>query len=318
LLTQAMASPTSSSSSSPVHKFSLVDPSTHSPAVLQLIDVRISRDVVGYAVDIIIDTVDYALGRPSTSKKHLRRPEHIKFTEFVASMLERAEVTMPTLLVTLVYIQRAKFHLHIGLEQWALERVFLGALIVASKYLNDSTLKNVHWSMCTGIFGKRDIGRIEREYLDVLNFELKVTEDDILSHHQGLTAAARLPPSPRHSPRSVAMRLSHHTQQPAPIHTYVERRHAHHHHRRRHSPPQPVPELQPISPASSSSSSSSSSSDSFGPATPEAMDDSPPPHPTALKPPLPTRKVLGLDASQFQSRTIDIIRRFPQIPRVHA
>jgi hypothetical protein len=86
----------------------------------------------GYAVDVIVDTVDYALGRPS-SRKAVRRPEHIKFAEFVASMLERAEVTMPTLLVTLVYIQRAKYHLHIGLEQWALERVFLGALIVASK-----------------------------------------------------------------------------------------------------------------------------------------------------------------------------------------
>ena len=76
--------------------------------------------------------MDYALGRPSTSRQH-RRPEYIKFAEFVASMLERAEVSMPTLLVTLVYIQRAKHHLHIGLEQWALERVFLGALIVASK-----------------------------------------------------------------------------------------------------------------------------------------------------------------------------------------
>jgi hypothetical protein len=40
---------------------------------------------------------------------------------------------MPTLLVTLVYIQRAKAHLQIALEQWACERVFLGALILASK-----------------------------------------------------------------------------------------------------------------------------------------------------------------------------------------
>jgi len=311
-----MASDSSSPSSSPVHRFSLVDPATHSPAVLQLIDVKISREVVGYAVDVIVDTVDYALARPSTSRKAIRRPEHIKFTEFVASMLERAEVTMPTLLVTLVYIQRAKYHLHIGLEQWALERVFLGALIVASKYLNDSTLKNVHWSMCTGIFGKRDIGRIEREYLDVLNFELKVTEDDILSHHQGLTAAAHLPPSPRHSPKSVASRLSQLPQEPAPVHTYVERRHAHQSHRRRRFPPQDVPELQPTSPASSSSSSSDGSS--VGPHTPESMDVSPAlPPKSASKVPLPTRKVLGLDASQFQSRTIDIIRRFPQIPRVH-
>ena len=163
--------------------------------------------------------------------------------------------------------------------------------------------------MCTGIFGKRDIGRIEREYLDVLNFELKVTEDDILSHHQGLTAAAHLPPTPRHSPRSVAMRLSHHSQGLAPAHTYVERRHAHQGHRRRRSPPQAVPELQPISPASSSSSEGSS----VGPSTPDSMIESPLPTKSALKPPLPSRKVLGLDAS----RTIDIIRRFPQIPRVH-
>lgn len=169
--------------------------------------------------------------------------------------------------------------------------------------------------MCTGVFGKRDIGRIEREYLDVLNFELKVTEDDILSHHQGLTAAAHLPPSPRHSPKSVAMRLSHPSHIPAPAHTYIERRHSHQTHRRRRSPPQDVPDLQPISPASSSSSESSS----LGPSTPESMDVSPLPHKSApSKLPLPTRKVLGLDASQFQSRTIDIIRRFPQIPRVHA
>jgi hypothetical protein len=310
LSTLAMASP-ASSSSPPVHKLSLVDPATHSPAVLQLIDVKISRDVVGYAVDVIVDTVEYALGRPSTSRRHLWRPEHIKFAEFVASMLERAEVAMPTLLVSLVYIQRAKHHLHIGLEQWALERVFLGALIVASKYLNDSTLKNVHWSMCTGIFGKRDIGRIEREYLDVLNFELKVTEADILTHHQGLTAAAHLPPSPRDSPMSVAMRLSHPSQEPPSTHHYVERRH---NQRRRRSPPQTLPELAPISPASSLSSASSS----LGPTTPHSIHASPLlSKSTSSKLPLPTRKVLGLDASQFQSRTIDIIRRFPQIPRVH-
>jgi len=173
--------------------------------------------------------------------------------------------------------------------------------------------------MCTGIFGKRDIGRIEREYLDVLNFELKVSEDDILNHHLGLTAAARLPPSPRHSPRSAAMRLSHSSQELEPVHVYTQRRHASHHHRRRRdSPSQHVPELQPDSPASSLSSSSDSSS-LFGPHTPDFVD--PPSHvskSTSKSSSTSKRKVLGLDASQFQSRTIDsIIRRFPQIPRMH-
>jgi len=95
---------------------------------------------------------------------------------------------LPVVLATLVYLDRAKPHLHIALEEWANERVFLGALIVASKYLNDSSLKNVHWAVCTGVFGKRDIGRIEREFLDVLDFELSITEDDIMAHHDSIMA----------------------------------------------------------------------------------------------------------------------------------
>ncbi|KAJ7911213.1 hypothetical protein B0H13DRAFT_1572462, partial [Mycena leptocephala] len=92
------------------------------------------------------------------------------FMDLVSKVLVRVEVGIATLLVTIVYVDKAKPHLQIALEHWASERVFLGALIVASKYryLNDSMMKNVHWAMCTGIFGKRDIGTIEREFLEVL------------------------------------------------------------------------------------------------------------------------------------------------------
>jgi hypothetical protein len=51
--------------------------------------------------------------------------------------------------------------------------------------------------MCTGVFGKRDIGRIEREFLDVLDFELSITEGDILAHHDVIMSLVA--PSRRHS-----------------------------------------------------------------------------------------------------------------------
>jgi hypothetical protein len=51
----------------------------------------------------------------------------------VNNVVTRAEVEMPVILATLVYLNRAKPHLHIALEEWANERVFLGAIIVASK-----------------------------------------------------------------------------------------------------------------------------------------------------------------------------------------
>jgi hypothetical protein len=129
-----------------------------------------------YVVDCVSETVNYAMGRPHTSPRTRPSPCLTKFTAFARTVLSRAEVTPPTLLVALVYIARARPHLSIALEQWALERIFLGALIVASKYTNDSTLKNLHWALCTGVFEKRDVGRIEREFLDVLDWELGVGE----------------------------------------------------------------------------------------------------------------------------------------------
>ena len=41
------ASSSSSKSSSPVHHASLVNPATHSPALLELIDLKISRPIIG-------------------------------------------------------------------------------------------------------------------------------------------------------------------------------------------------------------------------------------------------------------------------------
>ncbi|KAJ7807158.1 hypothetical protein B0H13DRAFT_1743571 [Mycena leptocephala] len=156
-----------STRSSPVHPASLVDPSTHSPELMQLLDITLSPSVIDYVVTCVADTVDYAFGQPSTHADQLS-----SFTRFVSSTLSYADVAPATLLVALVYIARARAHLSIALAQWARERVFLGALIAASKYTQDSTLKNAHWALVSGVFGTGDIGRIEREFLEVLDWEL--------------------------------------------------------------------------------------------------------------------------------------------------
>ncbi|KZV71601.1 hypothetical protein PENSPDRAFT_650465 [Peniophora sp. CONT] len=175
------------STSTSVHKASLVDPSTHSPALLELVEQPITRPVVDYLVRHVEEIVDFALDRPSKRGRSSKRGGQNDFATLVHNVLHRAEVEFPTILVTLAYLDRARPHLQIALEEWANERVFLGALVVASKYTNDSTLKNVHWAMCTSIFGKRDIGRIEREFLAVLDWELSISEADVLSHHVQLS-----------------------------------------------------------------------------------------------------------------------------------
>ncbi|KDQ61217.1 hypothetical protein JAAARDRAFT_32215 [Jaapia argillacea MUCL 33604] len=177
-----------------VHPASLVHPSYHSQAIIDLLAIpSTSKQLIDYLVNLITDVVSFALGRPFTSSSAYHPT---KFTAFVTSVLARAEITTPVILSTLVYITRAKKYLSVAHEEWAMERVFLGALVCASKYLNDSTLKNHHWSTITHTFGTRDIGRIEREWCTVLDFEFSVSEDDILSHYGDLKHLIPASPKP--------------------------------------------------------------------------------------------------------------------------
>ncbi|KAJ7612980.1 hypothetical protein FB45DRAFT_693895, partial [Roridomyces roridus] len=172
---------------SSVHAASLVDPSTHSPELLQLVDIELSRPVIHFLVDTVSSAVSHGLERSGASLSRGRSSHRSKnFTSFVSTVLRRAEITTPIVLVALVYLKRARPHLSLAVEHWALERVFLGALILAAKYTQDSTLKNVHWALCTGLFGRNDIGRIEREFLEVLDWELGVREADLLEHREGI------------------------------------------------------------------------------------------------------------------------------------
>ncbi|KAJ6563698.1 hypothetical protein DFH09DRAFT_478919 [Mycena vulgaris] len=281
----SLSSSSSSTRSSLVHAASLVDPARHPAALLQLVDIKLSRQVIDYVVDCVAETVDHALGRtPTRGRAPTRSPYIPKFTTFVRTVLSRAEVTAPTLLTALVYVFRARPHLSIAIEEWALERVFLGALIAASKYANDSTLKNVHWALCTGVFGKRDVGRIEREFLGVLDWELGVGEADLMAHHAGLAFA--LAPEPVRAPEPMLLAVPRHTRKTSVPELELS------------SPQSSAASMSPRTPASSSHSSSHLSSSPPAKELDVPMDvDS---HPAAQK----------------SGRFHDLLRSFP-LPRSH-
>jgi hypothetical protein len=156
-----------------------------------------------YVVDCVVDTVNYAMSYTHFGSRSSRRTRGrstspaplVKFTSFVSSVLASAQTRPATLLVALVYISRVRPHLCVDHAGLVLERVFLGALICADKYTNDSALKNAQWVLCIPgrVFGKRGIARIEREFLAVLDWELGVREADLLAHHAGLVAASSRP-----------------------------------------------------------------------------------------------------------------------------
>ncbi|KAJ7506218.1 hypothetical protein B0H11DRAFT_2331970, partial [Mycena galericulata] len=80
------------------------DPAPRSPELMRLIDVKLSKAVIEYMVDCLSETVDYAIGRPPSSR--INSPYHAPFTSFVSTVLTRAEVATSTVFVALVYAAR--------------------------------------------------------------------------------------------------------------------------------------------------------------------------------------------------------------------
>ncbi|KAJ3752095.1 hypothetical protein EV360DRAFT_24381, partial [Lentinula raphanica] len=174
-----------------LHHTSLVKASTHSPALLRIVDIKITRRLVAYVVKFISAAFQHAMDKPPLSP-----PELAVFSAFVYNALKRAEVAAPEVLVLLVYIERAKPLLRIVSDDWISEKIFLGSLIVATKYLNDDTIYNCDWEVYTEIFKLNEISLIERRFLAALNWDMRVFEGDIMAHHAAFIAAASpLPPS---------------------------------------------------------------------------------------------------------------------------
>ncbi len=57
-------------------------------------------------------------------------------------------------------------------------RVFLAALIVAAKYLNDASPKNIHWEKFAATFDLAEINLMEKQLLFLLDYDLRFDEHE--------------------------------------------------------------------------------------------------------------------------------------------
>ncbi|OJD17815.1 hypothetical protein AJ78_02114 [Emergomyces pasteurianus Ep9510] len=117
--------------------------------------------------------------------------------EFICSIVNRSHVEVPTLMSTLVFLGRLRAKLPAmskGMRCTG-HRIFLACLILAAKNLNDSSPKNKHWARYSAVKGYADFGfslpevnLMERQLLYLLNWETRVTEDDLFDYFEPFLA----------------------------------------------------------------------------------------------------------------------------------
>ncbi|KAH9201999.1 cyclin-like protein [Zygosaccharomyces rouxii] len=102
---------------------------------------------------------------------------------FISRLVRHTNVYTSTLLVTACYLNRLKCILPkdaSGLPS-TIHRMFLACLILSAKFHNDSSPLNKHWAKYTdGLFSVEDVNLMERQLVQLLNWDLRVTNDDLI------------------------------------------------------------------------------------------------------------------------------------------
>ncbi|KAF9017132.1 hypothetical protein BDZ89DRAFT_891711, partial [Hymenopellis radicata] len=168
-----------------IHPASLVKSSQHSEHLMQMINLRMSDSIVDYIVDQVTYAVEMAMEASVPSETRGLRSAHRRrsaFAKFVMRVIQRSRTPMPAILVALVYIDRTIPDMSLSSRDWVLEAVFVAAVMLAYKYVSDYPFANSDWAHCTGLFDLQVVNRVEREFLSIVGFNLRVSESDILLH----------------------------------------------------------------------------------------------------------------------------------------
>lgn len=104
--------------------------------------------------------------------------------KFILRLVDYTNVYTETLLMTLCYLHRVQKKLpsHATGLPSTRHRIFLSCLILSAKNHNDSSPLNKHWTKYTdGLFTLQDVNLMERQLLSLLDWDLNIGEDEVIS-----------------------------------------------------------------------------------------------------------------------------------------
>lgn len=114
---------------------------------------------------------------------------------FIKKLIKYSNVQTPTLMATIIYLNKLRNLLPanaVGMETTR-HRIFLSALILSAKSLNDSSPLNKHWTKYTdGLLSIEEVNMAERELLGLLKWKVAIREDELIIALQPFLSTIKL------------------------------------------------------------------------------------------------------------------------------
>ncbi|KUI69781.1 PHO85 cyclin-9 [Cytospora mali] len=150
----------------------------------------VSRNMISYLATAAYNVIQLPPTPPKTPPPRAVPAEDVglpTLEEFITQLVVSSNVQVPTLMSTLVYLNRLKSRLQPMAKglRCTTHRIFLASLILAAKYLNDSSPKNKHWANYSVMgynsfgFSRTEVNLMEKQLLSLLDWDLRITEEDL-------------------------------------------------------------------------------------------------------------------------------------------
>lgn len=131
-------------------------------------------------------TINYPT--PPTSPIEYKNNKIPTLYNFITRLIEHSHVQSTTLMTTLIYLNRLKQVIpsnSVGMCTTH-HRIFLGSMLLAAKFTNDSSPMNKHWTTYTdGLLTLREVNALEIEMIQYIGWEnLRFENKDLIIHLQ--------------------------------------------------------------------------------------------------------------------------------------
>ncbi|KAK3082617.1 hypothetical protein FSP39_000585 [Pinctada imbricata] len=139
----------------------------------------------------IFDEKIHPLSREMVPDDYDRRdPEHKQIYRFVRTLFSAAQLTAECAIVTLVYLERLLHYAEIDIMPANWKRIVLGAILLASKVWDDQAVWNVDYCQILKDIAVEDMNDLERQYLEMLQFNINVPSSVYAKYYFDLRALA--------------------------------------------------------------------------------------------------------------------------------